>query len=333
MQLSYEQLESHLQKQALLPVYLLQGDVSLLIQESCDAIKKRAQKNGFEPQPTLFAEVGFNWNILKEVVDQPNLFNEKIIIEIRNQHAEFKSDAAETLLYYLQQSLKNQCLILIKNKLTPAQKKSQWYKIIDQYGAVVSFFPMTNSQLKSWITNRFKKMQLTADNDSIALLAELTHGNLLATYQAIEKMRLIQNKKPITVQSITEAIHDHGQFTIFDLTDSLLSGFPSQALRIFSALRETNTAIALIIWAIARDLSTLYTLSFEHQRGKSLSGLLASEWKTRQSLLKKAVLRLPMPILRDSFQQLHLIDRIAKGLSPGNAWDILENLIIILSKD
>ena len=331
MQLPHKQLHTHLKKQALLPAYLICGDVPLLVQEARDAICHAAQHSGYTQRELFFVETGFNWQTLAQAVDNFSLFSDKTFIEIRNPKAKFDERGTRTLLHYLANVSNDKRLLIITNKLTTAQKKTRWYKAIDSKGAIIPIWPVTSRELPSWIAQRFNQANLNADRASIALLAELTEGNLLATRQAIEKLRLLYHNQPITTKAITAVVSDNARFNIFDLTHYALLGVPARAIRILHGLHFAGTETTLILWALVRELRILYTMAFEQQHGKSLTQVLASQWQTRKQPLKEALTRLNMKIIAQLLQQAERIDRIIKGMATGNVWQALETLTLTIA--
>lgn len=332
MQLSYKQLNTHLNQQLLLPVYLICGDVPLLVQESGDLIRKTAQQKGFYQRELLFVEPGFHWRTFTETVDNFSLLSDKIIIEIRNAKAKFDEHGTQALLRYLDNPPNNKRLLIITNKLTAAQQKTKWYKEIDRCGAVISLQPLSMHELPMWIAQRLKAANLNVDAESITLLAELTEGNLLATQQSIEKLRLLYHDKPITPKAVSAIVSDNAYFTIFDLTKAALIGASSRVVRILWGLYlNDKESTPLVLWALARELRALYPLAYDYQRGKSLTQLLASQWQIRKQPFKMALSRLNTETIAQLLQQAKHIDHIIKGIIPGNAWEALESLSLAIA--
>ena len=83
MQLNHKQLHQHL-KGPFQPIYLITGDVPLLVQEARDAIRQAAEQQGFGHYQRLDVEPGFNWERLTELTHNYNLFSERTLIELHN---------------------------------------------------------------------------------------------------------------------------------------------------------------------------------------------------------------------------------------------------------
>ena len=335
MQLPYKQLNTHLnQQKTILPVYLICGDVPLLVQESSDLIRQTARQQGFHQRELFFVEPGFHWQTFTETADNFSLLSDKTIIEIRNTKAKFDGQGTQALLRYLDNPPNDKRLLIITNKLTATQQKTRWYKAIDRCGAVIQLWPLsTTHELPAWIVQRLKAANLNADAESIRLLAELTEGNLLATQQSIEKLRLLYHDKPITPKAVSAIVSDNTYFTIFDLTEAVLMGASSRVVRILWSLYFTDKeSTPLVLWALARELRALYPLARDHQRGKPLTQqLLTSQWQMRKHPLKMALSRLNIETIAQLLQQAKHIDHIIKGITPGNAWQALESLSLAIA--
>ena len=332
MQLPYKQLDTHLNQKILLPVYLICGDIPLLVRESSDLIRQTARQQGFHQRELLFVEPGFHWQMFAEIADNFSLLSDKIIIEIRNAKAKFDEQGTQALLRYLDNPPNDRRLLIITNKLTAAQQKTQWYKAIDHCGAVIPLWPLSMHELLAWIAQRLKAANLNADAESIILLAGLTEGNLLAAQQSIEKLRLLYHNKPITSKAVSAIVSDNACFTIFDFTEAVLMGTPSRVVRILSGLCSTDKeSTPLVLWALTRELRALYLLAWDYQRGKPLTQLFTSQWQTHKQPLKMALSRLNRETIARLLQQARHIDHIIKGITPGNAWQALESLSLAIA--
>ena len=333
MQLPYKQLNTHLNQQTLLPVYLICGDVPLLVQESSDLIRQTSRQQGFHQRELLFVEPGFHWQAFTKIADNFSLLSDKIIIEIRNAKAKFDEPGTQALLRYLDNPPNDKRLLIITNKLTATQQKTKWYKAIDRCGAVIQLWPLSTHELSVWIAQRLKAANLNVDVESITLLAKLTEGNLLATQQSIEKLSLLYRDKPITPKAISAIVSDNAYFTIFDLTEAALIGESSRVVRILWGLYfNDKESTPLVLWALASELRALYPLAYaHHHRGKPITQLLTCQWQIRKQPLKMALSRLNTETIAQLLQQAKHIDHIIKGIIPGNAWQALESLSLAIA--
>ena len=81
MQLRLNQLAAHL-KQPLLPLYVVAGEEPLIIQESLDALRAAARKQGFSERQVLDADARFDWSQLTQAAASLSLFASRRLIEV-----------------------------------------------------------------------------------------------------------------------------------------------------------------------------------------------------------------------------------------------------------
>lgn len=331
MQLSYPQFLTHLKKPSpLLPIYVLSGDVPLFIREGIDAFREAAEKVGFTQRELFFVDSTKHWQALQPALEHLSLFAEKSLIEIRNPKAQWDD---ESLLNFIENPPEDKIILMVTDKLAQTQLKSTAYRAIAQKGAVVSVQPILSREMPAWIQQRFKQAGLPIATEAVHLLAEMTDGNLLAVQQAIEKIQLLSLHPPITVEHITEVMSDFAQYNVFNLSDAVLMGSASRMIRILTVLRLTGVELPLVLWALTRELRVLYQSRWEYEHGMSLQRILANQWRNRQALVQRALLRSNTSLLAEGIKCARRIDTIIKGLEQGDPWCELERLCFTLADD
>src|SRR3990167_4122 len=148
MQLPLKQLEQI--KPPLLPVYLIQGNVPLLVEEARDTLRQLALTQGFHQRELFIVETGFDWNIVMQSMTHFNLFSEKTFLEIRNPTGKFDDAATKILLHYLENAPPDKLLLIMTEKLTAAQQKTKWFKAVDNVGAIITIWPVSLHELPRW---------------------------------------------------------------------------------------------------------------------------------------------------------------------------------------
>lgn len=322
MQLQLKQLTQHL-KGPLLPVYLVSGDVPLLIQEARDAIRKHAAQAGYQHYQRLDVDGHFDWDDLAGIAQNYSLFDDKSFIELHNPAAKFDKDAGKALLAYCTASKPDKILLITTAKLTSAQQKTRWHQAINEHGAVLPIWPIKAAELPQWLNERLQQAGLKADPASLRLLAEFTEGNLLASQQAITKLGLLYPKQAIGVREMASVISDSAQFNIFELSQYILQSDSRGVIRVMYHLRAQDTEPTLVLWLLTRECRELLNMTDQLQRGKTLQQVLDAQWSTLKPLYQAALRRVTLPKLKTVLQECHAADRIIKGVRPGNAWDAL----------
>ncbi len=330
MQLNLQQLPQHL-KGPLLPVYLISGDVPLLCQEARDAVRQAAQRAGYQHCQRLEADSGFDWTQLTRFANSYNLFADQILIELHNPAAKFDAEAGKILLHYCESPPADKMLLIITSKLSGPQQKTRWYKSIADHGAAITIWPVKSQELPQWIQARLQQAGIKADPASVRLLAEFTEGNLLATQQAIIKLRLLYPNQTIGVKEMASAISDSAQFNVFELSQYILQSDRRNIIRVLTHLRGADTEPTLILWLLARECRELLNMTEQLQQGKSLQAILAAHWSSLKPLYQTALRKTNSVKLKQLLLACHEADRIIKGVTPGNAWDALMRISLDLT--
>lgn len=330
MQLTPQQLSQHL-KGPLLPIYLIHGDVPLLRQEARDAIRQAVSKAGYQHHQRLEVETGFHWTQLTYHANSYNLFADHTFIELHNPAAKFEAEAGKILLSYCEDPPADKILLIVSSKLSGAQQKTRWFKSIAERGAVIAVWPVKPHELPQWIQTRLQQSGLKADAAAVRLLAEFTQGNLLATQQAIIKLRLLYTDQMIGIHEMASAISDSAQFNVFELSQYILQGDGRNVLRVLYHLQAADTEPTLVLWLLARECRELLNMAEQLHQGQHLQTVLASQWSTLKPLYQTALQRLKLVELKSLLLACQQADQIIKGVSPGNVWNALTQISLNLS--
>lgn len=330
MQLNAQQLSQHL-KGPLLPIYLISSDTPLLRQEARDAIRQAAQRLGYQQVQRLEVDTAFQWTQLMQLAQSYSLFAESTLIELHNPAAKFDAEAGKTLLAYCATPPADKLLLIVTGKLSSSQQKTRWYQEIAALGAVVVLWPVKPQELPQWIQTRLRQANLLADADSIRLLAELTEGNLLATQQAITKLRLLFPNQPIGVKEMASACSDSAQFNVFELSQYILQGDCRSVLRVLQHLRSSDTEATLVLWLLARECRELLNMREQLQHGQTLAAVLAKQWSSLKSLYQAALKRVQVAQLQQILLACQAVDQMIKGVSPGDPWNALTRISLELA--
>lgn len=325
MQLNVKQLDGHL-KGKLSPIYFLHGDDPLLLQETQEMIRTAANASGFCSRERIVIESAQDWVSLTSSLQNQDLFREKRLIEISHPSDKWPEKETSLLLKYLDSPDKDTIIVVSSAKLSSAQQKTKWYKTISEAGTAIILWPLSAYELPQWINTRLKKNGLTADSESIKLLINLTEGNLLATQQAIEKLRLLYPQSQITLPKMKTVLCDNARYKIFDLSNYALQGKAAQVVRALWTLRQEEEQPILILWVLSREIRQLIIYKDQLQKGVPIDQVLRSEWQSRKPLLKSALTRHSVTLLNQLLQRASEIDQMIKGVLPGNSWDELCSL-------
>ena len=319
MQVKAEDLAGHLAG-SLKGVYLVSGDETLIVEESCDAIIAAAREAGYSERSVHYVEAGFRWADLSHDAASMSLFAERKVLDVRIPVKKFDREGSEALRAWAEDlqagTAEPETILLLRTtRLEPRQRSSAWFKALDKVGAITLIWPMAVNELPRWLQGRLRARGLDAEREAVQYLADRVEGNLLAAAQEIEKLALLSLPQPVTVEALVEALEDASHFTSFDLVDAALGAQPQRVVKILGVLREEGVALFAILGALTSQL----------RRAGDARGLPPQ----RRRLMAAFSDRVPdvSPVLAECA----IIDQQGKGQLPGDAWISLEQLCLRLA--
>ena len=327
MKLSAEDLPRHLAK-GLAPLYVIHGDAPLLSIEAADAIRAAARMAGYSERETFIAEQHFKWDELRNSTQSLSLFAERKIIDLRIPSGKPGTEGGKALQEYAA-NLSNDVLTLISlPRLDWAAQKTQWFGALEQHSIMISADDIPRNALPRWIAARLKRQEQSTDEGTLEFLADRCEGNLLAAFQEIQKLALLFPAGPLSFEQVESAVMEVARYDISRLSEAMLSGNPGRFARILDGLRAEGTATVLVLWAISEDIRTLGKVLQSVQRGSSLGNALRDMRvrRDKQGLIENAARRLKFSHIERALRQAAHVDKVVKGLRPGDVWDELLRL-------
>ncbi len=330
MKLNLRQYPGTIQRE-LRGVYWLSSDEPLLLQEAADLLRIEAKNQGFLDRERYVVEANFDWSEITNSADSLSLFSDKKLIDIQ-----FKckpNDKAKSALKRLTQLDSNDMLVIVcSDKVDSKTSNTKWFKEIESQSNWLPIWPLKSNELKPWIHNRLANYQLTASDDAVALIAQRTEGNLLATAQEIEKLQLIVSGNELSLSDVESTVAVNSRYNVFDLGDTLLMAKSCNAIRAIHGLRGEGTEPSIVLWAIAKDVRLLIGVKKLVMKNQDSDKALMSlgVFKTRQSMIRKAAQRLTPGRLKRSLELCNHADTYIKSSQTDLAWHTLEQAALII---
>jgi len=334
MRLYPEKLADHL-LQKLLPVYLVSGDEPLLLQECCDQIRQKARAENCNEREIIEGGLSnFNWQDILHSASNMSLFADRKLIELRLPSGKPGAEGSKALCEYLDIASGDDVLLIVSGKIDKQSTNSKWYKALDKAGVTVQVWPVDAKNLPRWLQQRVRNAGMSIDDDALRLLCERLEGNLLAAVQEVEKLKLLAADSKITMQTVTEAVSDNARYNLFDMADNALKGNASVSLRMLYGLRAEGTEPPVVLWALVREIRTLYEAQLDCDSGQSTQQALSSRrvWQNRMPLMQAALTRHNTHSLSLLLEQAARADGSIKGFADGKPWDNLSRLVITLCR-
>ncbi len=322
----------HLLSKGLPPVLLMCGEEPLLIEESCDHVRRLARENGYDERVRMNAESGFDWNQLRDQSQSLSLFAERKFLELRVPSARPGVAGAQALIDYCGGGFSETLLIVITGKLDARARQSKWVKAIDSCGAVIDHYAVVSERMPAWIRNRLRSRGMSAGDETLQLLSYYLEGNLLAASQEIDKLRLLCRDGRVTAEHVRATIADYARFNVYALVDACLAGETERVPRILESLRGEGVEPVLANWALAREVRLLAKLAGGLARGNARAGLFKSYniWSRRQGLVNAALTRRGHTGWWRLLRDVARVDRVVKGRESGDPWLELERVCLRL---
>lgn len=332
MRLRFDQLASHLQ-QGLKPLYVLSGDEPLQLMEAADAIRARAREQGFGEREVLHVEAGFDWNSLAAASGSLSLFAEQRLLELRLPSGKPGKEGGAALTEYAANPPPDTVLLILSGKIDSASQKSKWFKALEAAGVILQVWPVEPAALPGWVMGRMRSRGLEPTAEAAQLLAERVEGNLLAAAQEVEKLRLLYGSGTIDVAQVEEGVADSARYDIFELVDTALLGEAARTARVIEGLRAEGVEPILVLWALLREIRALAQMAEALAQGQSIESVLGQHrvWDKRKGAVRAGLKRHNEKRWLLLLRRAGRIDRMIKGAEPGNQWDELLQLALLMA--
>jgi DNA polymerase-3 subunit delta len=329
MQIRPEQLDQQLKKQ-FLPLYIVSGEDPLLMQESCDLIRKYAREHGCTDREVIeVTPRNFNWSEIFNSAASMSLFADRKLIELRLPSGKPGAEGSKALCEYIDSSGMEDVLLIVSGKIDKQSTSSKWYKALDKAGGCIQIWPVDAKNLPRWLEQRVQAAGMTISPEAVQLLCERVEGNLLSAVQEIEKLKLLATDNAIDAETVIRSVADNARFNLFALADNAILGDTSNSLRMLYGLRGEGTEAITVLWALLRELTALYELQTECDAGGNLQQAMRSKriWNSKMPMVQAALSRHSSASLAQLLELAATTDGSIKGYADGNAWDHLADLI------
>ena len=332
MNIKPEQLQNNLSSQ-LASVYFVFGAEILLVEQSLSLIKESAKANGYSERFRFDIDGNFSWDSIFSLISSPSLFAERRIIECRLTTGKIGVKGSKALTE-LAESLPDDILLVISSgKLDMAQQKSKWFKALEGIGVVIQHWEVQSNQLVGWISNNMSQLGLNSNNDVANAIAYCTEGNLLATMQEIQKLKIAYPDGNINLQEYLNQIDQQSQYSVFGMIDSALQGDSEKVNKIFNSLVEDATPPVILITSLYREIKNLVTMAIELKTNQTIETVLKNHrvWQKRKPLISNALKKHSYQKLQKLLLTLGRVDRSLKGMDNLNVYDELQGVVTSLS--
>ena len=332
MNIKPEQLQNSLSNQ-LASTYFAFGAEILLVEQSLSMIKGIARENGFKERFRFDIDGNFSWDSIISLISSPSLFAEKRIIECRLTTGKIGVKGSKALTEILETLPDDILLIISSGKLEMAQQKSKWFKTLDKKGIVIQNWEVQSNQLVGWITRNMSQLGLDSNIEVANAIAYCTEGNLLASMQEIQKLKIAYPDGKINLREYLNQIDQQSQYSVFGMIDSALQGDTDKVNKVFNSLVDDSTPPVILVSSLYREIKNLVNMSIELKTNQTTESILNNHrvWQKRKPLISNALKKHSYQKLQKLLLRLGRIDRSLKGMDNLDVYDELQNVVIALS--
>ena len=304
---------------------MVSGDEPLQLMETTDSVRAACRHHEYSEREVFDVDAGFDWQRFRDEANSLSLFASRRIQDLRLPTGKPGKDGGQALKDYAANPPEDTVLLITAGKLEAAQKKSAWFKALDQAGVIVQCWPVGADGLPAWVKQRFQARGMQAGREVVDYVCQRVEGNLLAAAQEIDKLHLLVGPGAVDIEDVREAVADSARFSVFELADSALAGDRTRVIRILHGLHAEGIEPVLVTWALAKDIRLLAAVS-ANRDAADYALKRAGVWQNRLSLYKACLARHSTTRFNRLLQRCARIDAITKGQQPGNVWDELQTL-------
>jgi DNA polymerase-3 subunit delta len=333
MQLAQSQLEKHLNI-GLQPLYMLVGDEPLAQRESLDAIRAAARTQGFDERNSITVDRAFNWQQIQSYGQSISLFSSQRLLEINIPSGKPGVDGGKALQALASRAIPDTSVVIILPKLEREAKNSAWFTALEKQAVTIPIDEVNVAHLPKWIANRLALQAQHTSQHTLEFLAHQVEGNLLAANQEVQKLGLLYPQGELSDATVRDAVLNVSRYDAFQLGEAVLAGDTARTARILQGLQDEGENAVAVMSPLLWVLRPLVRIKQAELRGDNVMNAMTNAriYGDRQSLVKRALVRLSLRQLEATLQKLADIDKTAKGVMLGDAWLEISRLCFGLAR-
>ena len=333
MQLAQSQLEKHLNI-GLQPLYMLVGDEPLAQRESLDAIRAAARTQGFDERNSITVDRAFNWQQIQSYGQSISLFSSQRLLEINIPSGKPGVDGSKALQALASRAIPDTSVVIILPKLEREAKNSAWFTALEKQAVTIPIDEVNVAHLPKWIANRLALQAQHTSQHTLEFLAHQVEGNLLAANQEVQKLGLLYPQGELSDATVRDAVLNVSRYDAFQLGEAVLAGDTARTARILQGLQDEGENAVAVMSPLLWVLRPLVRIKQAELRGDNVMNAMTNAriYGDRQSLVKRALVRLSLRQLEAALQKLADIDKTAKGVMLGDAWLEISRLCFGLAR-
>jgi len=278
------------------PVYVLDGEDQLRIDQVIEAIRKRAldpAAAAFNEHSVAADDVGWQ-GVLQQAEAYPMLAGRQLVIARHADQLGWTKDSPGVLALtaYMKNPVPSTLLIIVGDQF---HGNAAWVKAAKAAGYYFHFAAPGGRDLDAWADRAARQQGLDLAPAARQVLCELVGGDLRALLAEIEKLALLQAERGTapSAEEIPTLVMDQAELQIFAVTDALTAGDGGEALRAWRRLAAWGRDVYEMTPVVTAHLRRVVVVATAVADGVTDAGEIArvtvlNSWMVREKLLPQA---------------------------------------------
>ncbi len=318
-------------------LWLAQGDEPLLQQWLIDELRSHWQAESRSIKRFELVSVK-SWHEVMSELGTQSLFDDASALIVTGNHKPDKTIISEIESFASDIDERSPSLLWLISKLDKKSQASKWFAPFSKFGHIIDCNLYDERQRQQILQLKAERFGLRLSSDAWQLLMSHTEHNLLAAYQTLWRLSYLfapqiaasfndSSHAPVAIdiEDLQAALVSDAQFSVFDLSDAMLSGDSLQVVKIIQALQDSDEPATLVLWAISKDMRAIMAL----MDGKDPQSL--GIWRSKQGLYQNACRRQSRAQTELWFDLLYRCDLAVKGVIAQNPWELLLQAALLVS--
>ena len=217
--------------------YLFEGVEENIKAATLQALRKAILPEGLEELNESLMDAPATDAVIATCETLPFMADKRLVIVREHPALTGRSDADEKLVAYIPNVPESAVLVFLARGKADARKKL--YTAIKKAGGVVSFAPLTDAELNSWIVKTFAGLGKAVTQQTASLLAFTVGTDTALLRTEIEKLAALSGDRGEVDENDVRAVATRSvECTVFEMVDAVVAGEEGKA---FGLLRDMLT--------------------------------------------------------------------------------------------
>ena len=217
--------------------YLFEGVEENIKAATLQSLRKAILPEGMEELNESVMDAPATDAIIAACETLPFLAEKRLVIVKEHPALAGRADADERLISYIPNVPDSAILVFLCRGKADARKKL--YGAIKKANGIVSFAPLTDAELNSWIVKTFAGLGKTVSPQTASVLSFTVGSDTALLRREIEKLAALAGDRDIVTEEDVHAVATRSvECTVFEMVDAVVAGQQGKA---FGLLRDMLT--------------------------------------------------------------------------------------------